>query len=94
VCGLTGTPDERLWHLGSTVRANLSAIAAVEVSVSQVKAAGLTCESAPEENYDEHGVILGWDDDPDAKDKRLAAQQELVANLRADSVRRPIPANQ
>ncbi|MGA3844084.1 hypothetical protein ACI2UC_14590 [Ralstonia nicotianae] len=90
VCGLNGTTDVRLWDLGCTVRASsdLTAIAVVDIHVADVVAAGLSCEPAPEKDYAEHGVILGWDNEPEAKDKRLAVQQDLVARLCAEAVRR------
>ncbi|WP_206999825.1 hypothetical protein [Trinickia mobilis] len=89
VCGLNGVSEDRLWHLGRTVRAsaNLTAIAALEIPVPQITAADLRCEAAPEIDYDGHGVILGWAADRDAKDERLAAQQELVAAV--SQVKRP-----
>ena len=91
VCGLNGVDDERLWHLGKTVRAvsGLSAIAAAEISVATIRSIGLKCNAAPEPGYPEHGVIVGWNSDPESKDARLAAQQELVAAIPASNVRRP-----
>jgi|FEC22Drversion2_1045045.scaffolds.fasta_scaffold16795_2 hypothetical protein len=74
VCGLSGVSDDRLWHLGCMVRPNLAAIAAVEIPTAAISEAKLTCAAAPEPGFGEHGVILGWDKDPEAKDKRLAAQ--------------------
>lgn len=79
VCGMNGVEESRLWFLGNTVRSPLVALAAVEIPVQSVIAAGLQCEEAPEEGYPEHGVIIGWDKDPDAKDRRLSAMQDLVA---------------
>ena len=91
VCGLNGAPDERLWHLGRTVRPGKQAIAAVEISVQAIEATQLVCEPLPQPNYDEHGVILGWSNDPEAKDARMSAQQDLVAGISAEQVRRPPP---
>lgn len=79
VCGLNGVSEDRLWHLGRTVRPDKTAVAAAEISVSDVEAAQLNCEPLPQPDYDEHGVILGWNADPDSKDARLSAQQELAA---------------
>jgi len=47
--------------------------------------------SLPQPDYDEHGVILGWSNDPEAKDARMSAQQDLVADISAEQVRRPPP---
>lgn len=85
ICGLHEVSADRLWHLGRTIRTDgRGAIAAIEVPVEAVVDAGLGCESAPEVDFPEHGVILGWDTD---KDKRLSIQQDLVAAHTA--VRRP-----
>lgn len=92
VCGLHGVSAERMWELGRKIRAGegLAAIAAVELTVKSVVAAGLSCEPAPEPpDFIEHGVIVGWNPDPDAKSARLDAQNALVAALPPSSVLRP-----
>lgn len=89
VCGLNGVHDDRLWHLGRTIRSDKTAFAVAEVSVADISAANLACEPLPQVDYDEHGVILGWNSDPDAKDARMSAQQDLVAAISAQHVRRP-----
>lgn len=93
VCGLNGVLDERLWFLARTLRAaeGLSAIAALQIPVVRITETGLACEPAPEPDYPEHGVIVGWNPDPKAKDERLAQQVELVACVPARAVRRPPP---
>jgi hypothetical protein len=87
VCGMSGVEESRLWFLGNTIRSPLRAVAAVELSVASVVEAGLLCEAAPEQGYPEHGVIIGWDEGSDAKDKRLSAMQDLVAT--ASGIHRP-----
>jgi hypothetical protein len=91
VCGMNGVSDERLWHLGRTIRARegKTAIAVLELPVPKIITAGLICEPAPEVNYDEHGVIMGWNPDPEAKDARLAVQSDLAAAVPASRVKRP-----
>lgn len=92
ICGLYGVSTDRMWELGRTIRARegIAAIAAVEMSVAHVGAAGLTCEPAPESpDFVEHGVILGWNPDPEAKSARLDSQNALVASLPPSSVLRP-----
>ncbi len=88
VCGLHGVASERVSHLGRTIRAQegLSAIVAVKLSVSAVTSAGLACESAPEPDFEEHGVIVGWNPDPSAKDERLAFQTDLAASVATTDV--------
>lgn len=79
VCGINGVPEERLLHLGATIRSDKKAIASTSIHVPRVATAGLQCEAAPEPalNYPEHCVIVGWA--ADDKSARLAAQQELAA---------------
>lgn len=91
VCGLNGVQDDRLWHLGNTIRTNVGkkAIAAIELSVARIHQTGLTCAPMPEPDFAEHGVVLGWDPDPDSKSARLLAQQDLAAAVVASNVRRP-----
>lgn len=79
VCGLNNVGGSRLWFLGNTIRSPLPVVAAVELPVAGVIAVGLQCEAAPEQDYPEHGVIIGWDGGTDAKHKRIAASQDLVA---------------
>jgi len=76
VCGRNGVSDERLWHLGCTIRPDRHCKVAVEVPVPAILGVGLDCIPLPE-GYDEHGVIIKWPDED--KDARLARQQDLVA---------------
>lgn len=76
VCGMNGTTDDRLWSLGHSIRAPLHAIAVVEVPVTSIESTGLECIPDAMPQYDEHGVIVGWDQDD--KSKRLALQQDLA----------------
>lgn len=89
VCGMNGTPEVRLWSLGESIRAPLKAIAAVEVPVANVQIAGLSCIPDALPCYDEHGVIIGWNEDD--KSARLSIQQDLAASCSA--VRRPPTAD-
>jgi hypothetical protein len=93
VCGLTGVSDSRVWLLGRTIRAQagLSAVAQLVLPVKRIRAAGLECSAAPEQQYDEHGVIVGWNNDESAKSERLALQQELVAGVLAEGTVRWAP---
>lgn len=78
ICGLNGVSDERLWFLGRTVRSDKQAIAAVEIKVEKVNAAGLVCRTEATEHFPEHGIIVGWSDD---KSVRMSTQQQLVATI-------------
>ena len=91
VCGLEGVGDERLWHLGATIRAQakLSAVAALQVSTKSISFVGLVCEPAPIVDFPEHGVIIGWADGDDEKHKRIAKQQALADAITTTDVRRP-----
>lgn len=92
VCGRVGVALERLWHLGRTIRAaeGKAAIAALPLAVDRLTSSGFLCEAAPDlPDFPEHGVILGWDPDPDAKSARLDRQNELAALVSAAAVLRP-----
>lgn len=78
ICGLNGTSEKRFWYLGDTIRAPKRALAAAEIRVAGVAECGLRCESAPEHNFPEHGVITEWGSD---KDERLSVCQDLVAKI-------------
>lgn len=91
VCGLAAIAEERLWHLGRTIRAGegLTAVAAVLLPVRTIDATQLSCEAAPElPHYPEHGVILGWHEG-DEKSRRLNQQAALAATVPIDAVKRP-----
>ena len=82
VCGLNGVSLDRVWFLGSSIRAKegLAAIAALKVPVRKVLAAGLSCEAAPiPPDFAEHAVIVGWPVEEEAKSSRLDAQNALAA---------------
>lgn len=84
VCGLNKIHWDRVWFIGNMIRAPKPVIAAAELPIPEVANTSLKCEAAPEENYPEHGVIIGWDDE---KDKRLSVCQDLAAAV--TSVRTP-----
>lgn len=90
VCGLNGVTEERLWFLGRTIRAAESrfAIAVVGMPVKSVVLAGLRCKAAPEYHFPEHGVVLGWNSNPEAKSERLQQQADLAALIPASAIRR------
>lgn len=92
VCGLHGVTTDRMWELGRTIRKQegLNALAAIEVTVAQVRGVGaLRCEPAPEPNFLEHGVIVGWPSGEENKDARLALQADLAAAVTASAVHWP-----
>lgn len=91
VCGLAGVELARVWGLGGTIRAaeGKSAIAALRLPVASVTSLGLDCGPAPElPDFPEHGVITGWDPADDAKDGRIALQQDLAGAV-TDVMRPP-----
>ena len=90
VCGLYRVSAVRVWELGSTIRAEKSAIAALRLPVAAIVSIGLECEAAPElPDFAEHGVIVGWDPEDDSKESRNALQLELAARVTATM--RPVP---
>ena len=91
IFGLNHVTEERIWSLGRSIRAQegLSAVAAVKLPTAAVEIVGLRCESAPEPDFEEHGVVIGWDSEN--KDLRLSMQQSLAAAADASQVLRPPP---
>jgi len=95
VCGLNSVSDDRLWALGRTIRAkeNKTALATITLPDARVTRVGLYTEPAPEPpHFPEHGVILGWNQLPEAKSERLQVQTDLAALCSAADVRRAPPA--
>lgn len=91
VCGLSSVLEGRLWALGRTIRAkeNKTALLAITLSSARLTSVGLFAEPAPElPHFPEHGVILGWNQLPEAKSERLQAQTDLAALCSASDVRR------
>lgn len=94
VCGLSSISDDRLWELGRIIRAkdNKTAFATIHLTDAKVTSVGLHTEPAPElPNFPEHGVILGWNQRPEAKSERLQVQTDLACLCRASDVRRNPP---
>ncbi len=84
ICGLFGVSDERMWYLGRTIRLKEGkrAIASLNLATDHVAEVGLQCEPAPDPpDFEEHGVVVGWPSDPDAKSSRLDLQAELAARV-------------
>lgn len=91
ICGLNSVSEDRLWDLGRTIRAkeNKSALATITLPNARVTSVGLYTEPAPElPHFPEHGVILGWNQLPEAKSERLQIQTELAALCSASDVKR------
>ena len=92
VCGLSSVLEARLWDLGRTIRAreNKTALATIFLPGARVTSVGLHTEPAPEQpHFPEHGVILGWNQLPEAKSERLKVQTDLAALCSASDVKRP-----
>lgn len=92
-CGLNAVSEDRLWELGRTIRAkeNKSALAIITLTGARLTSVSLYTEPAPElPHFPEHGVILGWNQLPEAKSERLQIQTELAALCSACDVK-PAP---
>lgn len=86
VCGLNNVSNDRVHFLGDTIRTGLNAVGYVEITVSKVVECRLECKSAPEDNYDEHGVIVGWNED---KAEQKIKCLDLVANYTSVKIFNP-----
>jgi len=89
ICGLNNVAVERMWHLGKTVRASEGkyAYASISLTTTLVSQVGLHTIEAPNlPDFVEHGVVLGWSDD---KDARLLLQADLAAKCTKVDVRYP-----
>jgi hypothetical protein len=84
VCHLDGCADDRVWHLGRTVRPGKTLHARVDLDVQQVVDQALSCLSAPEQDFQEHAVVIDW---PDEKEEQKKIAVELAT--RAAECKRP-----
>lgn len=75
---------DRIAELGKFIRSPLNAVAIAELPVARLPLE-LACRPAPEPDFDEHAVILGWPDGEDNKSARLSLQQQVAAAV--DSIR-------
>lgn len=87
VCRLRGTAEARVWHLGRTCRNDVVLHATADFVTRAATEQKLTGLQAPEPNYGEHAVFIGWPDEPNGdKPLRLAIAQGLAV---ASTVRKP-----
>ncbi len=90
VCDLDGISERRVKHLGNTIRIaeKRTAFAIVEVSKRIVEEVGLSWEAAPEANFPEHAVILGWQSGPEGKPLNMQRQVDIASRVDAKSIRK------
>lgn len=76
VCRNTGVHDSRVWEISRTCRSDKQALARADVGVDIAHQAQLMAHAAPQPNYSEHAVILGWPSivNEDKSAQMLAAQ--------------------
>jgi hypothetical protein len=87
ICGMNNVAVERMWHLGKTVREGKSAYASISLTTTLVSQVGLRTIAAPAvPDFGEHGVVLGWSDD---KDARMLMQADLAAKCSKSDVHYP-----
>lgn len=77
VCRVSNIQTKRMWTIGDTVRKPKVALGVSTLDVEQILQAGLSAKSAPETNYSEHAVILGW---PEEKEKQMDFAVALAVN--------------
>jgi len=81
VCQIDKTPDERVWHLGRTCRKGLALLARSDFATKVAEGKKLKGYAAPEKNYREHAVFVGWPaEEGEAKPLRMHIAQEIAAN--------------
>ena len=73
VCHLDRCDEGRVWHLGLTRRPDKTLHARVDLDVQSVVGQSLECLTAPEDDYDEHVVVVKWP--PDKEGQKLIAVQ-------------------
>jgi len=83
VCRISRIDETRIWYLGKTIRSDKFAVARADFAVAIASNQRLNCLPAPEVNFPEHAVLIGWPPMTDkAKQKAIAAQLAAVAEVR------------
>lgn len=81
VCRNTGIQESRVWELSRVCRHPMQALARADVGIVVAHEALLMAQAAPQPNYAEHAVILGWP--PITNDDK--SPQMMAATLLATS---------
>jgi len=77
VCRISTVPEQRIWHLGRTVRPGLAAVARADFPVQAALDEMLACVPATEA-FPEHAVLTNWPAADDGKARQKAAASALV----------------
>lgn len=80
VCRLQGCAEDRVWHLGRTCRADVQLHVRADFPARAALDEKLRGFCAPEKDYEEHAVFVGWPEEPDGdKPLRLKMAQAIAA---------------
>jgi hypothetical protein len=78
VCRIRGVAVARIWSLGKTVRPDKVLYARADFLHSAAISKSLECLSAPEQNFSEHAVLIGWPHGSDEKMRHKAIAAHLA----------------
>jgi hypothetical protein len=83
VCRICEIAEPRIWALGKSVRRDKTLHARADFPVSAALSQALECLSAPEPNFSEHAVLIGWPPGSNEKmrHKAIAAHLAGVATV-------------
>ncbi|MGN4072150.1 hypothetical protein ACS0X5_10780 [Burkholderia gladioli] len=80
VCRIGACDEERVWYLGRTRRPDRTLRARIDFDVQHVIDNTLACNTAPQDGYDEHAVVIDW---PPTKEAQKLIAVKLAAAVGA-----------
>jgi len=78
VCRLEGCPEQRTWHVGKTCRRDVALKARADFPADVAFQNQLHGFRAPEPDYAEHAILLGWPPADGDKSHRMSIAQALA----------------
>ncbi|CAE6724339.1 hypothetical protein R69619_01709 [Paraburkholderia nemoris] len=78
-CRMGQLTDQASWDIGDRIR-GMSVVARADIDASGVVDSNARCQAAPQPDFDEHAVIVGWPNEKEAQ-KAIAAALAYRAAL-------------
>ena len=89
VCRIRDITEVRIWNLGKTVRPDKVLYARADFPHSAAISKSLKCLSAPEPNFGEHAVLIGWPHGSDEKMRHKAIAAHLAGGATVSLLPQP-----